>query len=131
MANIVYPMLIFIFVLGAGMAFMNNVDGHGNGLYGGGPTVMPDSGINTTDPKQSTVLNQGLIDTSKDSGLNYSEMLGLVGSTVFGGLTAIATLAPLLHNLGVPDSLGLWLLSPLGLVIVFWLIEMWLGRAVE
>jgi hypothetical protein len=122
MASIVYPLIIFIFLIGAGMTWINDT-----GLY---KMQMPESGIKSN-LSQADATNNALLQTSKDSGLNYIEMLFLLGKCVIGGLLAIFTLGPLLISLGVPPDLTIFLLSPLGIVLVFWLIEMWLGRPAE
>jgi hypothetical protein len=122
MASIVYPLLIFIFIIGSGMTYINET-----GLY---EIKMPESGVQSN-LSQAGSTNTALLETSKASDLNYIEMLFLVGKTVFGGLVAIFTLGPLLESFGLPFGMVAWLLSPLGIVLVFWLIEMWLGRSPE
>jgi len=128
MGNVIYGMIIFIFILGAGVSYFNE-----SGLYDhiDGGYNIPESGIVSPNSSQAESLNNALIETSKDSGLNYLEMLSLIGKTVFGGLVAIFTLGPLLVSLGIPIPMVAWLLSPMGIVLVFWLIEMWLGRPAE
>jgi hypothetical protein len=122
MASIVYPMILFIFIFGAGMTYINETQ-----MY---TVQMPESGVQSN-LSQASSANDALLQTSKDSGLNYIEMLQLMGKTVFGGLLAIFTLGPLLQSFGIPIGLVGWLISPLGIVLVFWLVEMWLGRPVE
>ena len=120
-------MIIFIFLIGAGMAFINNVDGQGNGLY---EVSMPDSGVQSNLSMASST-NDALLQTSKTSELNYIEMLSLIGTTIFGGLMAVLTLGSLMESFHVPAPMIVWFISPLGIVLVFWLIEMWLGRPSE
>ena len=122
MASIIYPMILFIFIFGAGVAYINE-----SGMY---DLKIPESGVQSN-LSQASSLNQAMLETSKTSELNYIEMLQLVGKTVVGGLVAIFTLGPLLNSLGIPMPLVVWLISPLGIVLVFWLIEMWLGRPAE
>jgi hypothetical protein len=122
MASIIYPMILFIFIFGAGMAYINET-----GLY---EIKMPESGVQSN-LSQASSTNDALLQTSKDSGLNYIEMLQLMGKTIVGGLVAIFTLGPLLTSFGIPIGLAGWLISPLGIVLVFWLVEMWMGRPAE
>ena len=122
MSNIVYPAIIFIFIIGAGMTFINETH-----LY---PMKMPESGVESK-LAQAENVNSALVETSKDSGLSAIEQITLLGRCVFGGLIAILTLGPLLHNMGVPDIMIIYILSPMGFVVVFWLIELWLGRPAE
>lgn len=122
MSNIIYPAIIFIFIFGAGMTFINDT-----GLYS---MKMPESGVQS-DLTQASELNQGLIDTSKDSGLSTIEQITLIGSCFVGGIIAIFTLGPMMASFGIPTSFITYALSPLGFVVVGWIIEMWLGRSVE
>ena len=122
MSNIIYPAIIFIFILGAGMTFINE-----SGLY---TMKMPESGAQS-DLAQAQEINSALVDTSKESGMSGIEQITLLGQCVFGGVLAIFTLGPMLSSFGVPGGMIVYLLSPLGFVLVFWLIEMWLGRSAE
>lgn len=122
MASIVYPLILFIFIFGAGTTFINET-----GLY---TQKLPTSGIvSSTD--QANEFNLALTNSSKDSGLNAYEQMWLMGKCVLGGVLAIFTLGPLLASYGIPLGMIGFLLSPLGIVLVFWLVEMWLGRPAE
>jgi hypothetical protein len=122
MASIVYPLILFIFIFGAATTFINET-----GLYS---AKLPESGI-VSNTDQANEFNDALTKSSKDSGLNAYEQMYLMGKCVFGGIFAIFTLGPLLDSYGVPLGMQGFLLSPLGIVLVFWLIEMWLGRPAE
>lgn len=122
MSNIIYPAIIFIFLLGAGMTFINET-----GLYS---MKMPESGAQS-DLEQAREVNTALVQTSKESGMSVIEQVTLLGQCVIGGLLAILTLGPMLASFGIPDSMIIYLLSPLGFVVVFWIIELWLGRSAE
>jgi hypothetical protein len=122
MSNIIYPAIIFIFILGAGMTFINET-----GLYA---MKMPETGAQS-DLDQAREVNTALVETSKESGLSVVEQITLLGQCVVGGLLAILTLGPMLASFGIPDSMIIYMLSPLGFVVVFWIIELWLGRSAE
>lgn len=122
MVNIIYPMILFIFIFGAGMTYINETE-----LY---HFSMPDSGLGTQiSDSQNTVM--AMEETVKNPGLSLLEQAFILGRCVSGGLTAILTLGFLLQELGIPPGLVGWLLSPLGIVVVFWLVELWLGRPAE
>lgn len=122
MASIVYPMILFIFIFGAGMTYINET-----GLYA---IKMPESGI-TTNTSQASTFNTALTESSKESGLSVIEQVWLMGKCVLGGIVAILTLGPLLSSFGIPGGLIVFIISPLGIILVFWLIEMWLARPSE
>jgi hypothetical protein len=83
MASVVYPMILFIFIIGAGMTYINET--------GLDEIKVPESGV-VSNLSQASGTNTALLESSKDSGLNYIEMMQLMGKTVFGGLLAIFTL---------------------------------------
>lgn len=122
MSNIIYPAIIFIFIFGAGMTFINETN-----LYA---VKMPESGVQT-ELSQAQEANEALVQTSKDSGLSSIEQITLIGQCVVGGIIAVLTLGPILASFGIPNSIIIYLLSPLGFVLVFWIIELWLGRPAE
>lgn len=122
MSNIIYPAIIFIFIVGAGMTFINETN-----LYS---MKMPESGAQS-DLEQAREVNTALVETSKESGLSAIEQITLLGQCVFGGLIAILTLGPMLASFGVPQNMIIYMLSPMGFVVVFWIIELWLGRSAE
>ena len=122
MANIIYPLIIFLFVIGATMTMINET-----GLYS---QKLPETGL-ATNTSQASEFNEALVQSSTDANTFNIESLFLLGKCLIGGLTAIFTLGPLLTNIGVPGGVILWILSPLGIVLVFWMVEMWLGRSVE
>lgn len=122
MASIVYPIIIFIFIFGAGMTYINETN-----LYA---VKMPETGVQSN-LSQASQLNTALTETSKSSQLSSIDQMYIIGSSVVGGLMAIFTLGPLLISMGVPVGLAGWFLSPMGFVIAMWVIEMWTGRPAE
>jgi hypothetical protein len=128
MASVVYTLLLFIFIFGAGLTFMTESQIFclpGTTCVGLGGTGVAS---NVTQAQQK---NTEMLTASQDSGLNYVKMLQVMGSSIVGGVTALVTLGPLMMDLGVPPNLAVFFISPLGFVIVFWLIEMFLGRPAE
>lgn len=124
MSNIVYPLLLFIFIFGASGTFINET-----GLYSHKLPVS-DTGFNTSQAgEMNTVLTDAA--SSNDQGTFSVTSLVLMGKVILGGVTAILTLGPLLSSYHVPGAMIAWIISPLGIILVFWLIEMWLGRSVE
>lgn len=121
MTSVVYQAILFIFILGAGMTFINDT-----GLYS---PKMPTSGL-VSNNTQAMQFNEAMTASSKDN-LNVAEQLWLMGSCIVGGVVAVLTLGPMLQSFGIPPSLVTWLISPLGVVLAFWMIEMWLGRSPE
>ena len=122
MSNIIYPVIIFIFIFGAGMTFINETN-----LYA---IKMPESGVQTN-LSQAQQSNMALVQTSKDPGLSTIEQITLIANCVVGGIIAVLTLGKLLESFGIPNSIIIYMLSPLGFVLVFWIIELWLGRSAE
>lgn len=122
MANIIYPMILFIFIFGAWTTFIND-----SGMYA---IKMPDSGI-TSQLQQANDTNQAFLETTSHPVTGYFEQLYIMGKCIFGGILALFTLGFLLQSYGIPIGLVGFLISPLGIVLVFWLIEYWLGRPAE
>jgi hypothetical protein len=54
-----------------------------------------------------------------------------MGQCIAGGVTAILTLGPLLISYGVPPSMAAYAISPLGIILMFWMIEWFFGRYIE
>jgi hypothetical protein len=124
MSNIVYPLLLFIFIFGASGTFINE-----SGLYSHKLPVS-ETGFNTSQAGNvNTVLTEAA--SSNDQGTFGVTSLVLMGKVIIGGITAIFTLGPLLTSYHVPGAMVAWIISPLGIVLVFWIIEMWLGRSQE
>jgi hypothetical protein len=122
MVNIVYPLLIFVFVFGAATTFINT-----SGLY---QHQLPNSGLaaNTSQPSDFNSAIQGA--TSNQAAYSFQTIF-LLGQVIAGGITAIITLGPLLISYGVPASMTVFLISPIGFVVVFWIIELIFGRFIE
>lgn len=123
MANIVYSLIILIFVFGASCTLLNE-----SGLY---TYKLPTSGVgyNTS---QAQEMNTALVSSASSEGNGFGlTSLLIVGKIVVGGITAIFTLGPLLKSFGAPDTIVIWALSPLGIVLVFWVVEYWLQRYQE
>jgi hypothetical protein len=123
MANVIYPMIIFIFCFGAALTYINDT-----GMY---DIKMPESGVQSS-LQQAEDTNAALLQTtdgSYDQGL--WEQMKILGQSIFGGILAIFTLGPLLMSMGVPVGMAGMFISPLGFVAIAWLIEMWLGRPME
>jgi hypothetical protein len=122
MASIIYSLMLFIFIFGAGMTFMTD-----SGIYS---MKMANQGL-ASNISQAQGMNTAMLESSKDSNMNYIQMLSIMGSSLVGGVMAVVTLGPLMISLGVPPNLAVFFISPLGVVLAFWLIEMWLGRPAE
>lgn len=120
--NIIYPMIIFVFVFGSAVTFLND-----SGMYG---THIPTTGAQVS-LDQAREISSSLEQSSTASGFSYTEQLSLLGKSLFGGVLAVLSLGFLLKDLGIPISLVGFLISPLGIAVAFWLVEMWLGRSVE
>jgi hypothetical protein len=122
MASVVYPLILFIFIFGSGLTFINET-----GLYA---VKMPTSGV-SADISQAETLNEAMTETSKSGGMSTTEQIWLMGKCLIGGVMAIFTLGPLLQSFGIPGGMIVFLISPLPIVVSFWLIEMYLGRPAE
>jgi F0F1-type ATP synthase assembly protein I len=122
MANVIYSIILFVFIFGATVAYINN-----SGLY---EIKLPESGAES-DISQARNLNTALTDTSKSTSMSFIDQLYLIGTSITGGLLAVLTLGPLLQSMGVPLGMIGLLLSPLGIVAAFWVVEMWTGRSQE
>lgn len=123
MSNIIYPMIIFVFALGATIGYINET-----GMYA---YSIPESGIEST-LQSANETNQALIESTSDTyEASLLEQLKILGSSVFAGIVAVLTLGPLLISLGIPVGMAGMLISPLGIALIFWLVEMWLGRPAE
>lgn len=122
MASIVYPLILFIFIFGAGLTYINET-----GLYA---VKLPTSGVQSS-TAQAEEFNNALTETSKGTGMSTTEQIWLMGKCLIGGVMAIFTLGFLLQSFGIPLGMIGFLLSPLGIVLAFWLVEMYLGRPVE
>ena len=122
MANMVYPILIFIFAFGAAVTFINET-----GIYA---ERLPESGIEST-LQQVNDTNAAMLEASKEPSFTIVEQAMIFGRSVVGGVIAIFTLGPMLAQLGFPIGTVGVILSPLGIVLLFWLFEVWMGRAQE
>ena len=122
MSNVVYPLIIFLFVFAAGAVFLN-----ATGMY---TYKLPESGL-SQNTSQALDYNTALKESSTDANTFNLEILWQMGAYLGAILTAILTLDKTLAAYGVPMEMILFVLAPLGVVLVFWIIEMWLGRSVE
>ena len=122
MANVIYSIILFIFIFGATVSYIND-----SGMY---EIKIPESGVQS-DIGQAQQLNTALTETSKSTQMSAIDQLYIIGTSITGGLLAVFTLGPLLASMGVPLGLVGMLISPLGIVAAFWVIEMWTGRAQE
>jgi len=122
MANVIYAIILFVFIFGATVTYINDAE-----FY----TVrLAESGAQS-DIGQSQQLNTALTETSKSTGMSLTDQLYIIGTSITGGLLAVFTLGPLLASMGVPLGMIGMLISPLGVVAAFWVIEMWTGRSQE
>lgn len=122
MSNVVYPLILFLMIFGAGMTYINET-----GLYA---VKMHESGI-SSELEQAQSTSVALTESSKSSGLNAIETLALMGKVAFGAVASVFTLGFLLQSFGIDAGLATFLISPLPIVVIFWLIEFWTGRAAE
>jgi F0F1-type ATP synthase assembly protein I len=122
MANVIYSIILFIFIFGATVTYIND-----SGMY---TIKLAESGA-SSDISQAQELNTALTETSKSTSLSVIDQLYIIGTSITGGLLAVFTLGPLLASMGVPLGMIGMLISPLGIVAAFWVIEMWTGRAQE
>lgn len=122
MANVIYQIILFVFIFGSAVTYIND-----SGMY---EIKIPESGV-TTDLTQAQQLNTALTETSKNSQMSVTDQLYIIGTSITGGLLAVFTLGPLLQSMGVPLGIAGLFISPLGIVAAFWVIEMWTGRSQE
>jgi hypothetical protein len=122
MANVIYTIILFVFIFGATVSYVND-----SGLY---KIKLAESGT-SSDITQAQKLNTALTETSKSTGMSVTDQLYIIGTSITGGLLAVFTLGPLLASMGVPLGMIGMLISPLGIVAAFWVIEMWTGRSQE
>jgi F0F1-type ATP synthase assembly protein I len=122
MANVIYSIILFIFIFGATVSYVND-----SGLY---TIKLSESGA-SSNVGQATQLNTALTETSKSSSMSAQDQLYIIATSITGGLLAVFTLGPLLQSMGVPLGMIGMLISPLGIVAAFWVIEMWTGRSQE
>jgi len=122
MANVIYSIILFIFIFGATVTYIND-----SGLY---EMKLAESGASSS-ISQAQQLNTALTETSKSTSMSMIDQLYIIGTSITGGLLAVFTLGPLLQSMGVPLGMIGMLISPLGIVAAFWVIEMWTGRAQE
>jgi hypothetical protein len=122
MANVIYSIILFIFIFGATVSYIND-----SKMY---ELKIPENGAQS-DISQAQNLNTALTDTSKSTSMSMIDQLYIIGTSITGGLLAVFTLGPLLASMGVPLGMIGMLISPLGIVAAFWVIEMWTGRSQE
>jgi hypothetical protein len=124
MANMIYPLMIFIFVFGAVSSYVTESQ-----LYN---FDAPKQGVETN-VTEIREVNDAMLQSSKASGSGFSqvEWFYILGKSVLGGAFAVLTLGPLLQSYGIPVGMVGFIISPLGIVLAFYLIEYWLGRPSE
>lgn len=124
MANMIYPLLIFIFVFGSVSAYITE-----SKLYN---YNLPSSGAetNVSDIQEA---NEAILQSSKasDTGFSNLEWYLILGKSLVGGALAVVTLGPLMESYGIPAGMAGMVVSPLGIVLAFYLAEYWLGRPSE
>lgn len=128
MSNMIYPILLAIFVFASVTTYIND-----SGLYSGYGVVIPTEGMSpvTTQLEQVNETNRAMLGASKDSGFSVLEQFWIFGKAFVGGIIALFTLGPLLQSLGVPIGMAGMILSPLGFVFLMFLYEMFFGRSAE
>lgn len=122
MASIVYPLLLFLFIFGAASTFLN-----GSGMY---QHQLPETGL-VSNSSQASELNAAAQSAASNPDTYNFQIIFLMGQCVAGGILAILTLGPLLISYGVPPSLAAYAISPLGIILLFWVIEMVFARYSE
>jgi hypothetical protein len=122
MASIVYPLLLFLFIFGAASTFLN-----GSGMY---QHQLPETGL-VSNTSQASDLNSAVQGAAGNQDTYNFQIIFLMGQCIAGGILAILTLGPLLISYGVPPSLAAYAISPLGIVLLFWVIEMVFARYSE
>ena len=122
MTSMVYPILIFIFLLGSVSAGINGLN-----IY---EQKLPVSGA-AMQMKEVESINAQMVETGKNPALMLVDGLVMMGKCVVAGLLAIVTLGPLLDSYHIPSGIYGMFLSPLAFVVVMWLFELWLGRSPE
>lgn len=128
MASIVYTAILFVFIFGAGLTYINDTRLYCIGEDG---ICMPDSGI-TTSTEQANETGQAMLrEANSPSTFSSWTQLGYMFHAIWGGITGLFLFSALLENFGIPGALVGFLLSPLALVVIFWLAEYFLGRPAE
>jgi hypothetical protein len=122
MASIVYPLLLFLFIFGAASTFLNST-----GLY---EHTLPTSGLNSN-TTEATTFNSAIQNAASDSTSYNYQTIFMMGQCIAGGITTIVTLGPLLISYGVPESMAAYAISPLGIILLFWVVEMIFARYQE
>jgi hypothetical protein len=123
MANIVYPLLLFLFIFGAASSFINSA-----GLY---QHNLNPSALSTNSTGSASTFNSAVQSASSNQESFSFQTIFLMGQCIAGGVTAILTLGPLLISYGVPPSMAAYAISPLGIILMFWMIEWFFGRYIE
>ena len=130
MANVIYPMILFIFIFGAFTTFINETDLYCRPNNPDSCMKMPSSGVESQ-LQQANETNEAFLKTTSNPIMGMWDQLFIMGKCIVGGLVALFTIGFLLQSYGIPAGLAGFLISPLGIVAVFWILEMWLGRPAE
>lgn len=132
MANIVYPLLIFLFTFGAFTTAFNE-----SGLYSHGKIAS--SGL-STDLNQSSQFNEALQTAASDQNSFSFNSIFLVLKVVGWGIVALFTIYPLIISIVTalmgPPPLAICgfifaITAPISIVSIYGIIEIVLGRFIE
>ena len=122
MANIVYPLILFLFIFGAFSTYISE-----SGFY---QVNLPNTGIESS-VTEAQQVNEAMLETAKNPSMSIVEQLFLFGKCIVGGILAILTLGPLLQSYGMDVGLAGFFISPIAFIMVWWLFDMWLGRSTQ
>jgi hypothetical protein len=123
MASIVYTAILFVFIFGASLSYINET-----GLYS---TQLPASGTSTDIERANQTQLSMQKEAENPSVLSAWNQIGIMFRAIWGGVVALFTIGFLLESFGIPAGLVGFLISPLAIILVFWLFEYWLGRPAE
>ena len=115
MASMAYPILVFIFIFGAVAGYVNET-----GLYTSVYTIPHGSSVMTEGSVQELTTQAQAVNPSP---LSYLDWISLFIKVIAAGVTALFTLGPLLESFGIPSGMAGMFVSPLGIILAFWLVE--------
>lgn len=128
MANMVIPILLFIFIFGAVAGYINET-----GLYSAVYTLPTDNmsvSQGTVTEMQESAEKMASSDQAA-SGWIYIDWIVLGLKSVGAGLLAVFTLGPLLQSFGIPVGMAGMFVSPLGFIGMMYIIGYITGRETE
>ena len=120
MSSMVYPIILFIFIFGAVVGYVNET-----GLYTG--YTIPADNIAMSEGSVQELQENMMSEEASD--YSYIDWILLGGKCLLAGVAAIFTLGPLLNDMGIPVGMAGMFISPLALILVFWIIEYFTGRS--